>query len=92
MEDFDIKQILPLLQEFGISPEQLGPQRMEKLMKLAQKFQDPSSITPEASNEIMKSLGIDLNGPKEPKKSVRINRNAPCSCNSGKKYKKCCGK
>tara|TARA_B100001093_G_C26411963_1_gene835995 strand:- start:251 stop:529 length:279 start_codon:yes stop_codon:yes gene_type:complete len=91
MEDIDIKTILPLLQDFGISPEQLGPQRMGKLMELAQKIKDPSTITPETSNDIMKSLGIDLNGPKEQKKSSRINRNAPCSCNSGKKYKKCCG-
>jgi tetratricopeptide (TPR) repeat protein len=26
------------------------------------------------------------------KKSVKIKRNDPCPCNSGKKYKKCCGK
>jgi len=24
-------------------------------------------------------------------KSIRIGRNDPCSCGSGKKYKKCCG-
>jgi uncharacterized protein YecA (UPF0149 family) len=91
MEEFDMKKIVPLLQDFGISPEQLGPQRLEKLFKLAQTIQDPSKITPETSNEIMKSLGINLNGPKEPKKSQKINRNDPCTCNSGKKYKKCCG-
>ena len=32
----------------------------------------------------------------KPKKSVfnieKIGRNAPCTCGSGKKYKKCCGK
>ena len=26
-----------------------------------------------------------------PKAKVKIGRNEPCSCNSGKKYKKCCG-
>ena len=31
-----------------------------------------------------------LNPPK-PIQSVKIGRNDPCSCGSGKKYKKCCG-
>jgi len=31
-----------------------------------------------------------LNPPK-PVASNKINRNAPCPCGSGKKYKKCCG-
>jgi uncharacterized protein YecA (UPF0149 family) len=25
------------------------------------------------------------------KKKIRIGRNEPCPCGSGKKYKKCCG-
>ena len=29
---------------------------------------------------------------KQPKKSVKIGRNDPCPCGSGKKYKQCCGK
>ncbi|MCH8012952.1 MAG: SEC-C domain-containing protein [Candidatus Marinimicrobia bacterium] len=29
--------------------------------------------------------------PEKPIKSSKINRNAPCPCGSGKKYKKCCG-
>ncbi|UJL48206.1 SEC-C domain-containing protein [Virgibacillus sp. NKC19-16] len=28
----------------------------------------------------------------ESKKSVKVGRNDPCPCGSGKKYKKCCGK
>ena len=31
-----------------------------------------------------------LNPPK-PVRSVKIGRNDPCPCGSGKKYKKCCG-
>jgi len=31
-----------------------------------------------------------LNQPK-PVRSVKIGRNDPCPCGSGKKYKKCCG-
>jgi SWIM/SEC-C metal-binding protein len=29
--------------------------------------------------------------PQPPIKSTKIDRNAPCPCGSGKKYKKCCG-
>lgn len=29
--------------------------------------------------------------PVKPATSGKINRNAPCPCGSGKKYKKCCG-
>lgn len=30
--------------------------------------------------------------PKEaPRQSIKVGRNAPCPCGSGKKYKKCCG-
>ena len=29
--------------------------------------------------------------PQLPVKSTKIDRNAPCPCSSGKKYKKCCG-
>jgi SWIM/SEC-C metal-binding protein len=32
-----------------------------------------------------------LLNPPAPAQSVKIERNAPCPCGSGKKYKKCCG-
>ena len=28
----------------------------------------------------------------EPLRAIGVSRNAPCPCNSGKKYKRCCGK
>lgn len=27
----------------------------------------------------------------KPRKLMKVGRNDPCTCNSGKKYKKCCG-
>ena len=30
--------------------------------------------------------------PRKPASTKKISRNAPCSCGSGKKYKKCCGR
>ena len=47
----------------------------------------------------LKSTKIDLNPKSKPSnkanvivKETKIGRNEPCPCNSGKKYKKCCGK
>ncbi len=41
---------------------------------------------PEDISDLEKMLN-----PGKPVVSAKINRNAPCSCGSGKKYKKCCG-
>ena len=41
---------------------------------------------PEDISDIERKLN-----PPDPVKSSKIGRNAPCSCGSGKKYKKCCG-
>ncbi len=44
----------------------------------------------EDKSEDISDLEKMLN-PVGPVKSNKINRNAPCPCGSGKKYKKCCG-
>lgn len=36
--------------------------------------------------------GLVVDAEREPARSVKIGRNEPCSCGSGKKYKKCCGR
>ncbi len=41
---------------------------------------------PEDISDLEKMLN-----PTQPKRSVKIGRNEPCPCGSGKKYKKCCG-
>ncbi len=41
---------------------------------------------PEDISDLEKALN-----PPEPIKSKKVNRNEPCPCGSGKKYKKCCG-
>jgi len=35
--------------------------------------------------------GGEMNPKAPPRQSVKIGRNEPCPCGSGKKYKKCCG-
>ena len=41
---------------------------------------------PEDISDLEKMLN-----PSEPAKSIKIKRNAPCPCGSGRKHKKCCG-
>lgn len=42
--------------------------------------------------EKRKQIKKDYNRSKQAVKSVKVGRNDPCPCGSGKKYKKCCGK
>lgn len=92
-ENFDMATITQMLQSFGISPTQLGPERLTTLQRLTAGITDPSKITLEQSQQIMSTLGVSLQGetPAQKPKTKRIGRNEPCGCNSGKKYKKCCG-
>ncbi len=93
MTNLDIRSILPMLQQFGITPEQLGPDKLEKIMQLGEHLQDPSDITPEVSRQVLEVLGISTRGAQVPvkRKGQKIGRNEPCPCEKGKKYKKCCG-
>jgi SWIM/SEC-C metal-binding protein len=43
-------------------------------------------------SEDIADLEILLNWPKPTEAEKKVGRNDPCSCGSGKKYKKCCGK
>jgi hypothetical protein len=43
-----------------------------------------------ASKEIIRKSG--LNDKKEELPNIKVGRNDPCTCGSGKKYKKCCGR
>jgi hypothetical protein len=92
-ENFDMATVAQMMQSFGISPGQLGPDRLAKLQCLAADISDPSKISLEKSQQIMNTLGVSLQeAPSQQAKIKRIKRNEPCRCSSGKKYKKCCGK
>ena len=82
------------LDKLGISPDTLGQDKVEKLLKLAEKVKDPSQVDGNTVIELQKLLGIK-NFPMGPTQKVnpgnkKIGRNEPCPCNSGKKWKKCC--
>ena len=48
----------------------------------------------EVSKDISTNRGVDTSKAKKPVKraSVKVGRNDPCPCGSGKKYKNCCGR
>ena len=79
--------ILPILRQFGLSPENLSYDQIERLKQLA----ETNEITPEITREIMNMFGIRAKEKTTPKYiDVKIGRNELCPCESGKKYKKCC--
>lgn len=94
MEDLDVRTVLPILQQFGINLDQLGPERLEQLMKLCSQIKNPSEITPEISKKLLEIIGVNTRGVSKPtiKTTAKISRNEVCPCGkTGKKYKKCCG-
>jgi hypothetical protein len=93
MENLDIRSVIPILKQLGISPDKLGPERLEELIKISEKISDASDITPEMTSKIMDIIGIIPKARVAPKIQTRqkIGRNELCPCGKyGKKYKKCC--
>ena len=79
--------------------DNLDPDMLQQIGEMLGK--DPQSINqlkelmknPEAVRQMKKMMGKSLNIPtaQPKKKEKKIGRNEPCPCDSGKKYKKCCG-
>jgi uncharacterized protein YecA (UPF0149 family) len=79
------------LDQIGISPDTFEKDKLEKLMTLADRIKDPSQVDGNTIVELQKLLGIKNLPQKKTTPSKKIGRNTPCPCNSGKKWKKCCG-
>jgi len=94
MNNVDIREALPILAQFGVTPESLGPEKLEQLIDLTKSIKSPTDITPQISRHILDIIGIRTNAPKPPikRKFPKVGRNDFCCCGSEKKYKKCCGK
>ena len=67
--------------------------RMKEVVSLFEKngWKFTIGLEPDEPEDIT-DLEILLNPPKTIVVEEKIGRNDPCPCNSGKKYKKCCGK
>lgn len=93
MTDFNIKEVLPILQSLGISPDNLGPEKMQLVQNFASKISDPSKMTEQDSVNFLRDIGVSIkqgNQDSVQKKIPKVKRNVKCPCGSGKKYKKCC--
>lgn len=91
--NFDVRNALHILQQFGINPAEIAPEKLERLNQLGLSIRKPEDITEQVASEMRDILGIRIEPPRNntPKKRVyRIGRNEQCPCKSGFKYKKCC--
>ena len=68
MNEPDIRDLIPLLRQLGVSPDQLGPEKVNKLIEMVSHIQDPSTVTPEVAGKLMDTLGIQLRGQTGPVK------------------------
>ena len=89
----------------GIRPAKLGTETRPAVVnvKTKKRMKEVESIfkghgweytieLDKVKSEDITDLEILLNTPKTVTVDKKIGRNEPCSCGSGKKYKKCCGK
>ena len=76
-----------------IAVEAGGPDEQEGMVEFKVYYQEAGAplILHEKSRFIKEEdQWFYVNGTVQPKRSVKIGRNDPCPCGSGKKYKKCC--
>ena len=67
--------------------------RMKEVAKIFEKNDWKYTIELDRDKaEDIADLEMLLNWPKPKEAEKKVGRNEPCSCGSGKKYKKCCGK
>jgi uncharacterized protein YecA (UPF0149 family) len=95
MENIDMSTILPIIKQMGITPDTMGPEKLQQFMELAESITDPSQINNDIVYKLKNILGIKTNNESEHinvPKIKKIPRNKPCTCKSGIKWKKCCGK
>lgn len=87
-----MRKALPFLQSLGISPEQLGPEKLEEISRLTSHISNPSDISPDLVGQIMRILGVNVGAARKTikRKTKKIRCNEKCPCGSNKKYKKCC--
>jgi hypothetical protein len=79
----------------------LSREQIEGLNDISQKLKNPNAMSYQQAMNIMKTLNIDMKtlqknvnstmgGASQLPRKPKIGVNAPCPCNSGRKYKKCC--
>ena len=56
------------------------------------RIQNPNEVKRERVSKNMVASFADQSVKKQPRKVVKVGRNDPCPCGSGKKFKQCCGR
>jgi uncharacterized protein YecA (UPF0149 family) len=95
MEKINTNVLLSILKDAGCTPDSMGPETIQQFIELAETITDPSQINNDIVYKLKNILGIKLNDEGESINVPRIKkipRNVPCTCKSGIKWKKCCGK
>ena len=59
--------MMKMLESLGITQEQLGPEKMELLMKLSENVSEPEKMTTSDSLDILSKIGLSLEKRKIPK-------------------------
>lgn len=80
----EIQKQLPLSIEYNIETENIIRHVVELLKNI-----DEEELASQYAQVERKQNDF---GKKKPTKVIKVGRNDPCPCGSGKKYKKCCGK
>ena len=87
-----METIVPILGQFGTSIDKLNFNQTQQLVKIGEKMKSTNSIDIEETREIMDILGIyTIKKEQKVKPKRKCKPNELCPCNSGKKFKKCCG-
>ena len=88
-----MENIIPILTQFGISPDELSPEKYQEMLNIGAVIKNSNNIDIEITRKIMDILGISTIKKEREKqtKCKKYKRNSLCPCNSNKKYKKCCG-
>jgi len=90
-----------ILKSMDVLLEDLSPQQIEGMRRVAEKITDPNNMTVNQAMTIVKDLGLDIEKLQKNARRVRaelhaknkkpkIGPNEKCPCGSEKKYKKCC--
>ena len=85
------------LKSMGIDVDKLPKDKIEPILQLADSISDPEKMTPQQIQKLQNLLGVTQtaagvqSGKRVPHRRNKIGPNQKCPCDSGKKYKKCCG-
>lgn len=96
-----ITKLAPIFNSFGIDLNNMNHSQIMRLENIIGRVKSSEDVTQEVVNEFKNVLGIvppespnenvsKPNDTKTPK--VKVGRNENCPCESGVKFKKCCGK